>query len=107
MRSPRTLRRTVILTLAATLLAASCGGGDDDEPTAATDPEEVELPECPLDALEAATGPVEVVVWHTQTARPLETLIELVDEYNASQRTVRVSATPAALIAGHSAPSIV
>jgi sn-glycerol 3-phosphate transport system substrate-binding protein len=77
--------------LAAVLLAASCGGGDDGTAGPTTSggggPE---LPECPLDALDAATGPVEVVVWHTQTARPLDTLNALVDEYNASQAKVHV-----------------
>jgi sn-glycerol 3-phosphate transport system substrate-binding protein len=91
MPSPRTLRRTLGLVLASALLAAACGGGDGDDPeTAAPDGEQPELPACPLEALEAATGPVEVVVWHTQTARPLETLTALVAEYNGSQDKVRV-----------------
>jgi sn-glycerol 3-phosphate transport system substrate-binding protein len=76
--------------LALTLLAAACGGGDDDTsgPSAA-DPA-AELPTCPVDALDEASGTVEVVVWHTQTARPLETLQALVADYNASQPKVRV-----------------
>ena len=49
-----------------------------------------ELPPCPLDALGSASSPVDVVVWHTQTARPLEVLTQLVNEYNSSQSKVRV-----------------
>ena len=91
MRSPRRFGRPLVVVLAAAVLAASCGGGDDGatSPTTGADGE-VQLPECPVDALDAVTDPVEVVVWHTQTARPLETLIALVDEYNASQSKVRV-----------------
>ncbi len=77
--------------LALALLAASCGGGDDGSASSTTEgAARPELPECPLDALDAAAGPVEVVVWHTQTARPLDTLTALVDEYNASQSKVTV-----------------
>lgn len=91
MRITRTLGRSIALGATAALLAASCGGGDDDDTSAPPGSEpEVELPACPVDALEDVTEPVEVVVWHTQTARPLETLVALVDDYNASQDKVRV-----------------
>lgn len=91
MRSPQTFRRVLVISMAATLFTAACGGGDDGStsPTTGGAPG-AELPECPLEALDAATGPVDVVVWHTQTARPLDTLTALVDEYNASQSKVRV-----------------
>lgn len=68
------------------LLLASCGGGGD----AGQGPAGEGLPSCPVDALDAATGPVEVVVWHTQQAKPLEALQQLVDQYNASPGKVRV-----------------
>jgi sn-glycerol 3-phosphate transport system substrate-binding protein len=73
------------------LLAAACGGGGSDGagPTGTTAGGS-DLPECPLDALDAAEGPVEVVVWHTQTAQPLDVLEELVADYNASQAKVKV-----------------
>ncbi len=48
------------------------------------------LPPCPLDALGKAGAPVEVVVWHTLTAKPLETLQALVETYNGSQTKVKV-----------------
>lgn len=49
-----------------------------------------DLPPCPVDALDAADGPVEITFWHGM-ANELETaLIDLVDGYNASQDRVRV-----------------
>jgi sn-glycerol 3-phosphate transport system substrate-binding protein len=71
------------------LLAAACGGGggggDGNEGAAGG-----ELSECPLDALETATGTVEVVLWHFLGAEPAAALEQLADEYNASQSKVRV-----------------
>jgi sn-glycerol 3-phosphate transport system substrate-binding protein len=74
----------VLATLA--LAAAACGGGDDEGDGGAAG----DLPECPLSALDEATQPVEIVVWHTQIARPGDTLTQLAEEYNASQSKVRV-----------------
>lgn len=88
--------RSVTITLAAlSLIAAACGGGgggggDTATPADTAAPDRGELPACPLDALDAAQEPVEVVVWHTQTARPLDVLEELVANYNAAQSKVRV-----------------
>ena len=64
----RTTRRLGLpLLLAAALLAAGCGGsgsGDDAAGPTGTDadgqPVAAELPPCPVDALAAADGPVEV-----------------------------------------------
>lgn len=77
------------LALAATM--AACGGGDDSSDGGGGGGGG-DLPECPVDALESVdpADPVEVVVWHTQTARPLDVLDELVAEYNASQDRVVV-----------------
>jgi sn-glycerol 3-phosphate transport system substrate-binding protein len=90
-KNTRRTRVTTGVLLAATLLAAACGGGGGSqaEPPGSTS-SPAELPACPLDALAKATAPVDVTVWHTQTARPLEVLNQLVDEYNASQSKVRV-----------------
>jgi sn-glycerol 3-phosphate transport system substrate-binding protein len=82
------LRRSVGALCALVLLAAACG--DDGGSAAPGDDGTADLPECPLDALDDATGAVEVVVWHTQTARPLQVLEELTAEYNGSQDRVRV-----------------
>jgi sn-glycerol 3-phosphate transport system substrate-binding protein len=78
MRSARSFTVAVVTVF---LLAAGCGGGD--TTTAASS-------DCPVDALESASGRVEVVVWHTQQAKPLETLQSLADEYNAAQDRVTV-----------------
>jgi sn-glycerol 3-phosphate transport system substrate-binding protein len=82
--------------LAAALVAASCGGGSDDggggggggQGAGPVDP--ADLPECPLDALEAAEGPVEVVVWHALSAKAEEALEKIASDYNASQDKVKV-----------------
>jgi sn-glycerol 3-phosphate transport system substrate-binding protein len=66
-------------------LAVACGG---DNQGAVSD--DGQLPDCPVSALDSVTEPVEVVVWHTQQAKPLDTLEALVDQYNQSQSKVRV-----------------
>src|SRR5690606_29452720 len=48
------------------------------------------LPPCPVDALDAATGPVELTLWFGFGAEVERTLGGLVDQYNASQHRVRV-----------------
>lgn len=81
------------LTLA--LVAAGCGGGDEagDDSSGATGGEAaaVDLPPCPVDALASADGPVDITVWHSQSAKPEEALQELVATYNDSQDAVNVS----------------
>ncbi|HEX6312341.1 MAG TPA: ABC transporter substrate-binding protein [Acidimicrobiia bacterium] len=47
--------------------------------------------ECPLNALERADGPVEIVFWHSMRRALEETLVALTDEFNSSQNDVRVS----------------
>jgi sn-glycerol 3-phosphate transport system substrate-binding protein len=75
------------------LLAAACGGDDgggsasDDSTGGAA----VELPECPVDALESATAPVEITLWHAQVAQSGEAIDELAAAYNASQDQVVVN----------------
>lgn len=113
MRRRHTTR--AVLGVAGLLLLAACGG--DDSGTSATATTEgpsgsadsggsgsttqetgtpstggvgVELPPCPLEALDSVSGPVEVVVWHTQTAEPGDTLSALAQQYNASQDRVKV-----------------
>lgn len=110
-------RTTLVILITAGLLAASCSSDDGDSgapdtsvsvagteapPTtddtsdgttdggAPTTEAAVELPLCPVAALDDASGPVEVVVWHSQTAEPGDTLAALVDQYNASQDRVDV-----------------
>jgi sn-glycerol 3-phosphate transport system substrate-binding protein len=85
-------RGLTALLLAAALLVAACssddGGGsasDDSLDGAAAD-----LPECPLDALDEVTEPVDVLLWHAYGAKTEEALEALAAEYNASQDQVVV-----------------
>jgi sn-glycerol 3-phosphate transport system substrate-binding protein len=59
-------------------------------PTTTAVPEE-ELPPCPVEALDAATGPVPITFWHAMTAANEEALAKLTNAYNASQSKVRVA----------------
>lgn len=78
--------RWLAVACALALGAAACGDGDDDGGGGASG----DLPECPVDALDGATQPVEVVVWHSYVGKTSDTLVALADEYNASQSKVRV-----------------
>jgi sn-glycerol 3-phosphate transport system substrate-binding protein len=77
-----------VLTVGA-LVAAACGDGDDGGGGGGGGGEGA-LPECPIEALEQAQEPVEVVLWHFLVAKTEEALAQIVDEYNASQSKVRV-----------------
>lgn len=77
-------------TTATAATTSSPGPTDTTAPATTGEPAGPELPPCPLDALDEADGPVEVVVWHSQVAEPADTLTALVDQYNASQAKVRV-----------------
>lgn len=50
------------------------------------------LPECPVGALAAATGKVQVVLWHGLGATSQKALDDMVAKYNASQDKVEVVA---------------
>lgn len=55
------------------------------------DGDDVELPECPLDALEAAEEPVEVTLWYGGIGGPTEeVMVDLAERFNASQDDVVV-----------------
>jgi sn-glycerol 3-phosphate transport system substrate-binding protein len=78
------------------LVLAACGspsGSGGDGPGRAADGEDVsELPECPLDALEEATGPVEVNLWFGGIVEPpVGVLNDLIDDFNASQDQIVVT----------------
>jgi len=49
-----------------------------------------DLPPCPVDALDAADGPVEITFWHGMANELEEALLDLVNGYNASQDRVVV-----------------
>jgi sn-glycerol 3-phosphate transport system substrate-binding protein len=78
----------VVVSLVLVVAMAACGSGSSSSSDGAAGPGE--LPECPVDALESASGPVEVVVWHFLAGTTKPTLEELAAEYNASQSKVRV-----------------
>jgi sn-glycerol 3-phosphate transport system substrate-binding protein len=95
----------VSIALVGVLVLASCGGSDEtssaDAATettgggeATTDAESGGEDDvvCPVDALDEAEGPVEIVVWHTFIALQKRTLEALVEQYNASQDKVVVRA---------------
>jgi sn-glycerol 3-phosphate transport system substrate-binding protein len=50
-----------------------------------------QFPDCPTDALDSATGPVEITFWHGMNDVLEDSLIELTDAYNASQDRVQVT----------------
>jgi sn-glycerol 3-phosphate transport system substrate-binding protein len=113
-------RSLLVALVSLALVAAACSGTDDSAPddatTEATDgaqgdgsddaatedaeaaarqEEEAQTAlagaQCPVDALDDVTEPVEIVFWHAMNAALEDTIIALTDEYNASQDTVRVS----------------
>jgi sn-glycerol 3-phosphate transport system substrate-binding protein len=74
------------------------GGGDGDDAGAGGTTEaptttafEVDPTLCPVDALPASGGPVEVIFWHAMTEKNEATLQALADQYNASQAKVKVT----------------
>ena len=90
-----TPRRTTALVLVVVfaLTAAACGGGgdgDDNNGGGGGEDAAADLPDCPVDVLEAADGPVEVLVWHQAVAKGLEALQTVTEAYNRSQDRVVV-----------------
>ena len=61
------------------LVAASCSGGSDGEETSDGngDAASVDPSLCPVDALDDADGPVEIVLWHGITGLAAQTLDDL------------------------------
>ena len=89
---PRTRTLATVLTASALALAA-CGGSSDGGSGGGGGgggDASGDLPECPIDALDGATAPVELVVWHSYVAKTQETLEALAQEYNDSQDRVEV-----------------
>ena len=50
-----------------------------------------DFPGCPTDALDSATGPIDITFWHGMNDVLEDSLIELTDAYNASQDVVKVT----------------
>ena len=74
----------VLAIVSAAALLAACGGGGGTKQTAVT---------CPTGLVEAQTSPVEIKFWQAETMANAETLLRLVDEFNASQSKIKVTAT--------------
>ena len=62
-------------------------------PTTSTTPLDA-LPPCPVEALDAADGPVEVLFWHGLTGETDRAIQDLTAAYNASQSRVRIKLEP-------------
>ncbi len=71
-----------VLLLSTSALAAC--GSDDNTDNATT------LPECPVNALESVTSPVDITLWHSYVGPLKATLESIAASYNASQSKVRV-----------------
>ena len=90
--------RVLALLAAAGLIAAACSdpptSGGDAARTEGGEADEAALPDCPLDALDAADGPVEVTLWYGglngSTKAAME---ELVAAFNAGQSDVVLNAS--------------
>ena len=91
-------RMALAVLAAAGLMAAACS----DPPTSGSGEQadveagggEAALPDCPLDALDEATGPVEITLWYGGIGGVTkETMENMVDAFNASQDQVKVTAS--------------
>ena len=92
--APRRTRRGLRILAAAVvplaLLVASCGGDSSEEGDGGGDA----AASCPVDALDAADGPVEITVWNNYTALAKRTFETMVGQYNQSQDKVKVNVEP-------------
>ncbi|HEY8544906.1 MAG TPA: ABC transporter substrate-binding protein [Acidimicrobiales bacterium] len=87
---PRSFTAVALVAALLTATAACGGGGSDDDASPGDGGGEGSIPDCPLDALDEATGPVEITMWHTMGRANEEALVSLTDAFNASQEKVRV-----------------
>lgn len=94
---PRRRRGALAVLVVAALLAAACSdpptsGGDAD--VAAGGDDDAALPDCPLDALEAADGPVEITLWYGGLGGSAKAAMEeQVAAFNASQSDMVLNAS--------------
>jgi sn-glycerol 3-phosphate transport system substrate-binding protein len=91
-------RTAVLVVLAAGLVAAACSGpptsGSGEQADVQAGGAEAALPDCPLDALDDASGPVEVTLWYGGIGGVTkQTMQHIVDAFNASQDKVKVTAS--------------
>jgi sn-glycerol 3-phosphate transport system substrate-binding protein len=91
-------RKGLAVGLAAALVVAACSdpptSGGDQAQTGDGGGDGAELPECPLEALDEATGPTEVTLWYGGIGGETEaTMQAMVEGFNASQDQVEVVAS--------------
>jgi sn-glycerol 3-phosphate transport system substrate-binding protein len=79
------MKRLLALLAVMALTAVACGGSSEEGGGGTAD-----AGDCPVNALDDATGTVDLVMWETFTGEPLRTMQALVAEYNASQDKVAV-----------------
>jgi sn-glycerol 3-phosphate transport system substrate-binding protein len=89
-RSRPHLRRWLLVPCALALIGAACGGDDGEEADGSAS--STDAAACPVDALEDADAPVEVVLWHGVVGLTAKTLDQFAADYNASQDAVVVRA---------------
>ena len=93
----RQRKAVAVVLVAAGLMAAACSEPPTTGSGEAADVEaggEAALPECPLDALDTAAGPVEVTLWYGGIGGVTEeTMKHMVEAFNASQDKVHVTAS--------------
>jgi sn-glycerol 3-phosphate transport system substrate-binding protein len=85
----RSRRWLVAPALAMALVAAACSGGSSE---GGKNSAAVDLPSCPVSALDSATGTTDIVLWYQISGKAAQTLVKMVDQYNASQTKVKVRA---------------
>jgi sn-glycerol 3-phosphate transport system substrate-binding protein len=99
-RSGRAPLRLAVAAVAAGIVLAACGSppesgssGSGGGRTTGTQAEEVSIGECPLDALEEASGPIEVDLWYGGLGGDTQaTMEEMAEAFNASQDQIVVRA---------------
>jgi sn-glycerol 3-phosphate transport system substrate-binding protein len=97
-RRPKRTTLTLLTALVLALVAVACSdpptAGDGDARTAGDAGDAGDLPECPLDALEEAPGPVEATLWYGGLGGVTKiTMDETVARFNASQDEVVLNAS--------------
>ena len=77
------MRRLLALAAVTALFVTACGGSTEEGSGGS-----VNASDCPVNALDEATSPVELVIWETFTGEPERAMTRLIEQYNASQDKV-------------------
>lgn len=83
----------ITLAVICALALSACGSDSSDSQSSTTKGAEGDaLPACPLDALQKATSPVSITVWHQFSENNQTVFQQLIDQFNKSQTKVKVTA---------------